>query len=395
MIYFFFIFETLLLFPLMVLATEVILAFCTRNIIKPSVAAVVPKPEKSFVVLIPAHNEERGIQTCLFQLEAVNRYNGRLLVVADNCSDQTADIAKQHGAMVVERVDVNRKGKGYALQFGMDALQHQPPETVVILDADCSITPAELFQLVAESQNANQIVQSRYLMHAPTDGGLGSKISEFAWLLKTYVRPLGTSRLMGCAQLLGSGMAFPWHVLNAQSLASGHVVEDLKLTMELAEQGIHVKFFPQAVVHSDFPAMDQARMQQSSRWEHGHLQMALTEVPKLFFKSLLKRQPKGMLLALDILVLPLSLFAVLLAGGTLCSLLLHVWVDISFVFFYANLLYLALFIAVIAIAWKEFGTHILTGKGVLQIPFFVLKKLNIYKRFITNREKKWIRTDRS
>jgi len=393
MMYLLIFFELLLLVPLLVLLMEVVLAFMSRQSIH-DFSEAMATPEKAFVILIPAHNEERGIQNCLSQLEEITSYGGHLLVVADNCTDQTADIARRCGAMVVERDDLTRKGKGYALQFGVDALRHQPPDTVVVLDADCRITPAELYPLIIESQRKNQIVQSRYLMHAPADGGLGSKISEFAWLLKTYVRPLGTRQLMGCAQLLGSGMAFPWHILKAQSLATGHVVEDLKLTMELAEQGVHVNFFPQAVVHSDFPAADQARLQQSSRWEHGHLQMALTEVPLLFVKGLLKGQPRAMLLALDILVPPLSLFGVMLVGGFLFSILLYAAADFSYLFIGIHLLYIALFIFSVAIAWKGFGTHVLSGKGVLQIPVYVFKKLNIYKRFITNREKKWIRTDR-
>ena len=89
------------------------------------------------VVLIPAHNEEAGLTETLKASQKGLYPFDRILVVADNCTDNTASIARRNGAEVIERNDPDHRGKGYALDFGVRQLEHNPPGCVVILDADC------------------------------------------------------------------------------------------------------------------------------------------------------------------------------------------------------------------------------------------------------------------
>ena len=90
-------------------------------------------------VLMPAHNESAGIARPLNAIRMQLQPGDRVLVVADNCTDDTAEIALANGAEVIVRNDAERRGKGYALEFGVRHLEAQPPEVVIVIDADCLV----------------------------------------------------------------------------------------------------------------------------------------------------------------------------------------------------------------------------------------------------------------
>src|SRR6185436_17440011 len=102
-----------------------------------------PRPRAA--VLIPAHDEELGIAATVTGLRAQLAPGDRLIVIADNCSDGTAAAARAAGAEVIERQDTSRRGKGFAIVFAVDHLAATtPPEAVIIVDADCRISPSGL-----------------------------------------------------------------------------------------------------------------------------------------------------------------------------------------------------------------------------------------------------------
>ena len=90
-------------------------------------------------VLVPAHDEGAVLLQTIADIQMQLRPGDRLLVVADNCADDTAGIARAAGAEVVERHDPDKRGKGYALDFGIRHLALDPPEVVIIIDADCRL----------------------------------------------------------------------------------------------------------------------------------------------------------------------------------------------------------------------------------------------------------------
>jgi len=122
-------------------------------------------------VLVPAHDEAAGIAHTLGAVLPQLREHDRVVVVADNCSDDTADIARRAGAQVrvVERFHETDRGKGFALAFGVDALRADPPGLVVILDADCELAPGALDALCDGVVNYDRPVQALYLMNARPD----------------------------------------------------------------------------------------------------------------------------------------------------------------------------------------------------------------------------------
>jgi cellulose synthase/poly-beta-1,6-N-acetylglucosamine synthase-like glycosyltransferase len=107
-----------------------------------------PTTRLTCAVLIPAHNEETGIGPTLSSILPQLGAGDRVLVVADNCTDATAAVARASGAEVVERTDATRRGKGYALDFGVRTLEKAPPAVVVIVDADCTLESGSLDRLV-------------------------------------------------------------------------------------------------------------------------------------------------------------------------------------------------------------------------------------------------------
>src|SRR5512135_2526179 len=194
----------LLLMPASLLFLQMILASLPA---KPRAVPLGRRP--SVAVLMPAHNEalvlEETVRSIIPQLAA----GDRLLVVADNCSDDTAKIAAASGVEVIERFDLERRGKGYALDYGMRHLRSSAPEVVIVIDADCKVSKGVIERLARACVGEERPVQGRYLMQAPPEASLRVRMAEFAWLVKNHVRPLGFLRIGLPCQLMGTGMAFP------------------------------------------------------------------------------------------------------------------------------------------------------------------------------------------
>ncbi|MEO6118556.1 MAG: glycosyltransferase family 2 protein, partial [Methylotenera sp.] len=122
----------ILLVPTLVLFVQVLSAcFFKRH------ADTIISNEISIAVLIPAHNESSGIIATLNSIRSQLKSKDRLLVVADNCDDDTAAVALANGAEVIERHDTTKRGKGFALDFGIHYLSQNPLDVVIIIDADC------------------------------------------------------------------------------------------------------------------------------------------------------------------------------------------------------------------------------------------------------------------
>lgn len=364
-------------------------------------AALLPARQKrrlsndrpSCAVLIPAHNEETVLARTLTVLAPQLLPGDRLCVVADNCSDRTAEIARTHGATVFERHDMERRGKGYALDFGMNALAVDPPAVVVIVDGDCVMSAGSLDVLVREAATLGRPVQAVYTLDELPNGDGKAHLSAFAFRFKNLLRPRGLDRLGIPCLLTGTGMAFPWTVLRDKAtLASGHIVEDMQLGLDLAVAGYPPAFCQQAVVTSELPSGDNASLVQRKRWEHGHLQTLLTQCPRLLAAGVAKRQPKLIGLALELSVPPLSMLLLL----WFCALILLVGaIGFGASTLPAIVLGGAGMMTLIAILAIGFARSQLPLATILAAPIYIIWKLPIYASFVTNRQKAWIRTQRS
>lgn len=353
-----------------------------------------PRAVPRYAVLMPAHDEEDIIAATVRETLPHIGPTGRLLVVADNCSDATAERARSAGAEVVERHHASERGKGYALAHGLAHLGSQPPDVVLVLDADCQVEPGAIDTLAIEAHLRQRPVQGRYDMLAPPGAGLKQRMAAFAWDFRLRIRAEGYRRVGLPSQLMGSGMAFPWTSLQRVSLANGHLVEDLKLGLDFALAGRAPVLCPAAVVSSQFPLNEQGASSQRQRWEHGHLSMVFSAAPALFWQAL--RQGNGPLLAmvLDMSVPPLAFLVMVsvLYLGLVSALAAVGWVAPGLMLL--GLLSLGLIAATVVVAWWRVGRRWIGLSELLSAPWYVLKKIPVYLSFLSKRQMKWIRTRR-
>jgi glycosyltransferase involved in cell wall biosynthesis len=378
----------LLLIPSLIILVQVVTATMPQKFYSLALAE-----DKVIAVLIPAHNESSGIVATLNSIQAQLRSQDRLLVVADNCSDDTAEVAKKNGAEVIKRQDAKNRGKGYALDFGLRHLSQNSPDVVIVIDADCLLDPNALQQLAANSLHRGRPVQALYLMYSK-GADLKSRVAEFAWCVKNLVRPLGYANLGLPCQLMGTGMAFPWAVLSNADLANANIVEDMKLGIDLALAGSPPIFDLQSKVISYFPLVSGVQSGQKARWEHGHLEMIITEAPKLIAQGLLKRDINLLAMAFDLAVPPLALLVMLLlgyAGITGATLVLY---DVGQSALQVTLFSIIFLITAIALAWVGWGRRIISFPNLLSVPMYIILKIPHYLRFLFKRQKTWNKTER-
>lgn len=349
---------------------------------------------KNVAILIPAHNEESVIAETLQSIIPQLLKNDRIIVIADNCDDNTANIASKEGAKVIIRNNKTERGKGYALSFGIEHLKEDPPEILIIIDADCIVQPNAIEQLSIYAAQINQPVQSLNLMHHLANASIKQKIQEFAFLIKNYVRPLGMKMMGLPCQLMGTGMVFPWHCLSNVDLSNGNIVEDMALGIDLIEQGYTPTFFPYAGVKSFFPGDQNIAEGQKTRWEHGHLDLLLKRAPRTLFKGILKQNYKQILFALDIMILPLALLSTLLFLMFAVVFLISLLAESNLFLLNATSSILLIFTVSILLAWAKFGRSVITIRELLTVPFYILSKVTIYFHFFTDKQKSWVKTKR-
>ncbi|MBF2027629.1 MAG: glycosyltransferase [Oscillatoriales cyanobacterium C42_A2020_001] len=379
----------LLLLPISVLFIECVAALFPNH--SRSTATDTLRPR--IYVLIPAHNEEAGIGATVAPLLEQLTTGDRLIVVADNCSDNTATVARELGATVIERHDPEHRGKGYALDFGVRFIANHPPDVVVIVDADCRVMPGSIERLAQLAITCNRPVQSTYLFEQSANPSPKTAVSTLAIIVKNWVRLAGLNNLGMPCLLTGTGMAMPWEIIRRAPLASGNIVEDMNLGMDLAISGYSPLFCPEARVTSVLPQKEQAAKSQRTRWEHGHLQTIKTQVPRLLKASLRTLRLDLLVLALDLLIPPLSLLVMLWLVATAISLL-SLWLGASHI--PAILLGIAglLLVSAILLAWAKFARSYLPIKALLAIPLYILWKVPVYFAFLLKPQKAWVRTER-
>ncbi len=220
-------------------------------------------------VIVPAHDEELLIGRTVASLRAAP-YHPRpeILVVADNCSDRTAEVASAAGATVLVRSDDARRGKDFALDYALSSLRALPipPGAVIVVDADSEVSGEFFAALGHRLASGARVVQAHYQAGKPATS-LG-RLRRMAFSLVHWSRPLGAARLGLGVGLKGNGMAFRWDVAR-DGLSGKGITEDAAATLVLAGRGIRVDFEPGAVV-TGYMAQDfsQARTQ-DGRWESG------------------------------------------------------------------------------------------------------------------------------
>jgi hypothetical protein len=264
------------------------------------------------VVLVPAHDEEAGIGATLESLATCEypQASRRTVVVADNCGDRTAEVARAAGAEVWERHDPDRRGKGFAVAWALERLLTPPAEVdaVVFVDADCTVS-ANLLDAVDRRLGAGaEALQVDYLASNPEDSAT-SALRFAAFALADTVRFHGKERLGLSCGLVGTGMAFTAAALRESPWTTTGLVEDGEYHMRLVLAGVRTEFVPEAWVSQAVPTTMSASSKQQARWEKGRLDLARAWAPRLIGAGIARRDPVRLHAGLESLVPPQSVIA--------------------------------------------------------------------------------------
>jgi cellulose synthase/poly-beta-1,6-N-acetylglucosamine synthase-like glycosyltransferase len=354
-----------------------------------------PEVASRAVVLIPANDEATMLKRTLAEILPELGSQDRLLVVADNCTDDTAKIAREAGADVLERWSPTHRGKGFALDAGIAHLAANPPDVVVVLDADCRVDPGSVRRLAECAVSHGRPVQAEDLLTVPDRATPLALVSALAFMVRNHVRPMGLRRLGQPCHLMGTGMAFPWDVIVAAPPAGSHLAEDIQMGIELTSLGFPPLFCQRACITSASPRRASAARGQRRRWEHGHISTLIHRAPKLVGRGLVERKPHLLAMGLDLMVPPLALLVTLLFAGMTASLALWLAGHSALP---AALFSCAFGLVLVAVfgSWFKFGRTTFPARYLFMIPLYVAWKIPLYLSFaLRGPYTTWERAERS
>ena len=346
----------------------------------------------TIALLVPAHNEEAGVRATVAALLAASPH-ARLLVVAHNCADRTADEARDGGAevAVLDRPDL--RGKGYALAHGRARLASDPPEVVVLIDADCVAEDGAIERLAATARASGRAVQASYLFRSRPGDPPVVQISNFALLVKNLVRQRGARRIGAPALMTGSGMAFPWATFARLDLATGNIVEDLAIGLELVRAGEPPLFGSAATIWST-PSSERGTRTQRARWEGGFVATARRAALPLISEGARRGRANMVWMGLHLLTPPLTLL--LIANSGAAAVLGGVAVTGGPVWAFAVVVGSSgLTLAAVLAAWVAVGRSVLCAGALVRLPLYFVWKLGLYAG-LARRDSTpaWVRTER-
>ncbi len=337
---------------------------------------------RSFVILVPAHNEEDGLPATLDSLRCLSYPKSlyEIIVIADNCQDRTAEVARARDVTVLERSDAQKKSKGYALEFALQHLQQRAakPAAVVVIDADTRVDASLLEIFAGELASGKDWIQAYYSVSNP-DESQKTKLMTYAFSLFNGIWLLGQDFLGLGSALRGNGMCFSWAGLQRCPWQAYGLAEDLEFSWRLRLAGEKVHFTAAARVYGEMIAgQAQAAASQRQRWEHGRKGLEATFGQELRESSfagerlfLLKTDLKMPPLSRYVSVLGLSLVLLLLARktmtagfhGPLISLVGITLLTVLFLYLFSPFYCL--------------GLPLRYGLSLLRAPFYMLWKLRL------------------
>jgi len=275
-------------------------------------------------------------------------------------------------------------------------LAQRPYDVLIVLDADCRTEPGCIDALASQVAASARPAQAVYLMESCPSPTPRDRVSTWAFMVKNLVRPLGYSRLGLPVPLTGTGMAFPRAAIESAKLATGNIVEDMQLGLDLALAGCAPQLCAAARVTGRLPHDVAAALTQRRRWEHGHLSTILRQAPRLLAAGIARGNPGAAAMGLDLMVPPLSLFIVMLVGAAAAIAVLAAITGAP-AQAYAAVTLAGAVIAVggsVFLAWVKYGRQTLGLGGLLAVAAYVAWKAPMYVMFLFRPEKKWVRTAR-
>jgi 1,2-diacylglycerol 3-beta-glucosyltransferase len=345
-----------------------------------------------FAVLIPAHNEEQGIDATLASIAGCDYPADRrhVIVIADNCSDQTAACARQAGVEVWERTDPTKKDKGSAVMWALERLSASRNEfdAVVMLDADCLVSQNMLAAMDVALHCGAHAVQVSYVVGNPEESH-ASALRFAAFTLMATVRPLGKQAFGLSCGLFGTGMAFTMEVLREEPWKATGFGEDFEYHLRLVDAGKRVEFLHKAWVKSAMPTSFAVSAEQQARWEKGKLVVIRRWGSRLMLSGLRHRDFVRMHAGFEQLVPPQSLIAAGTLGSALAAVLLR-----SRRLLWCSLATLAAQSLLVVGGLRLVRAPASVYRGLIAAPMLIADKVVLYVRMLRGRGPTVFKTER-
>ena len=346
-------------------------------------------PQNVFAVIIPAHNEENVISALVENCGQLDypKEMYDIFVVADNCTDNTAQVAVAAGATVWKRLNDRERGKGYAMEWAFNRLYSLPKQydAVVVIDADNLVSLNYLRIMNQRLLQGDKIIQ----------GYLDSKNPDDTWITRSiHVGYVITNRFwqlakynlnLSCA-LGGTGMCISVDMLRKFGWGANSLTEDLEFQVKALLNGFRVTWAHEAKVFDEKPLTMKQSMQQRQRWMQGHCTVASRYLPKLLWQGIRQRN----LALLDAAIYCCNPYFVMLCGfGILYE-----------VFQRLPVLHTPVYLIAIVVEFIYFGIPLLLDKispsiygWLLYYPVFALSWLPVaYSGFATQSNRDWNHT---
>ncbi len=355
----------------------------------------------NFTILVPAHNEALVITDCLKSLLSFHYPAGlwHIVLVADNCTDNTAELGRSLGVTVYERFDPEKRGKGYALDWAMRRVLERDggwTDAVVIFDADTQAHPDFLGYMDEQLRTGNVALQGHYDVLNPFDNWRTSLLYS-ALLLHNRLRPLARQALGWTTLLKGNGMCFARSVIERFGWNAYSLAEDIEYTTKLMNRGITVRSVPQAVLYAQAARTGKQADSQRMRWEGGRFALIKRDTLPLLRAFIRTRSIARLDWAIDLLTPPMAI----LIGMPLMLLV----VNAALAWLWGGPMVLAgwVWLTVLASACVYvLGGMLICGakpKAYLYLlctPLFLVWKVKIYALMLMGRGARgWVRTERT
>lgn len=248
-------------------------------------------PQKKFALIVAAHDEEPVVQDIIMSLKRLD-YPKELydiFVIADNCTDKTAEKAREKGALVYERFDKDKRGKGYALEWMFNKLfkMDKKYDAVIIFDADNLASKNFLKEMNIKLCEGYKVVQGYLDSKNPYDTWITGSYSIAFWTTNRMFQ-LARKNLHLSTQLGGTGCCIDTGLLHKLGWGATCLTEDLEFTCKLVLNGYKVGWAHEAVVYDEKPLKMKQSWRQRVRWMQGFSDVSSRYFFKLIWRGVSK-----------------------------------------------------------------------------------------------------------
>jgi 1,2-diacylglycerol 3-beta-glucosyltransferase len=379
----------------------ILLSFPAAYLLLVTIAAYLFKKENKAAnrmlkvgVLIPAHNEETGILRTIKSIQAGSHPAEctSIFIVADNCTDKTAEIAQNAGATVMERTDTVNRGKGQVLEWFLKNQKklYADIDVITIIDADVVADPEYLAEIsLTFSQPGVQAFQGYNGVNNPRSGWRPGLL-DAAFNVFNHLRMAGPAKLCGNCMLKGNGMAFSRALVEKFGWPCHSLVEDMEYSLLLLQDNINVHYNPDAIVRSDMVTSGKNASSQRNRWEEGRFSLIKNNGMQLLKSYFSTGKMSYIIFFAEMALPPLALLVLLFAFGTLAAFMFlqNGWITTVIIWWLILILY-------VVSGQLQRKAPLSTWIVLLTAPFFILWKIPLYISMIFSKKtNEWVRTTR-